>query len=263
MTSAKRQTKTHIVIPDTQTKAGVPLAHMDWIGQFIRDEYDGADLTVIHLGDHWDMPSLSSYDKGKGSMEGRRYVKDIDTGNEAFHRLSDPFADVLCDRHFLTGNHENRIARAAENDVQMEGLVTLDDLDTCDWNVHDFLDPVTLDGVTYAHYFYNPMTGRPFGGQSVDTRIKTIGYTFVMGHQPGLQRGMRSLTNGQRIHGIIAGSCYLHDEEYLGPQGNHAWQGIVVLHQVERGNFDVMEVSLDYLCRRFENKRLSQFLWRH
>lgn len=262
MPSAKRQTKTHIVIPDTQTKAGVPLAHLDWIGNYIRDEYDGTDLTVVHLGDHWDMPSLCSYDKGKGSMEGRRYVKDIAVGNDAFHMLSDPFADVLADRHLLIGNHEYRITRAADNDAQMDGLVTLDDLDTCDWNVHGFLEPVELDGVTYSHYFANPMTGRPYGGQSVDTRIKTIGYTFVMGHQQGLQRGMRSLTNGRRVHGIIAGSCYLHDEDYLGPQGNNVWRGIVVLHQVEKGNFDVMEVSLDYLCRRYENKRLTQFLWR-
>jgi hypothetical protein len=55
---------------------------------------------------------------------------------------------------------------------------------------------------------------------------------------------------------MVAGSCYLHDEEYLGPQGNFVWRGILVCHQVEDGDYDVMEVSLDYLSRRYEGRRL-------
>lgn len=262
MPSAKRQTKTHIVIPDTQTKAGVPLAHMDWIGQFIRDEYEGADLAVIHLGDHWDMPSLSSYDKGRKAMEGRRYVKDIDAGNDAFHRLSDPFADIDADRHFLLGNHENRITRAAEADAQLDGLCTLDDLDTAGWQVHGFLDPITLDGVTYAHYFYNPMTGRPYSGANVEARLKTVGHSFTMGHQQGRKFGQVDTIRGSHL-GLVAGSCYIHDEDYLGFQTVNYWRGIVVCHQVENGEYDPMFVSLDYLCRRYEGKRLSAVKWRH
>jgi hypothetical protein len=261
--SAKRQTKVHIVIPDTQCKPGTPTTHLPWIGQFIHDEYAGTDLTVIHIGDHWDMPSLSSYDKGRKAMEGRRYVKDVDFANNGFHLLSDPFADDVVDRHFFMGNHENRITRAAESDAQLDGIVTLEHLDTCGWNVHDFLVPVTIDGVTYSHYFANPMTGRPYSGQSMDTRLKTVGYSFTMGHQQGLHVGMRSLTNGQRHRALVAGSCYLHDEDYLGPQGNNVWRGILVCHQVERGNYDLMEVSLDYLARRYEGKRLSAVRWRH
>ena len=37
----------------------------------------------MHLGDHWDMASLSSYDKGKRAFENRRYKKDIEAGNVA------------------------------------------------------------------------------------------------------------------------------------------------------------------------------------
>ena len=46
---------------------------------------------IVHIGDHWDMPSLSSYDKkGSRQMEGKRYVKDIDVGNEAMDRFMAP-----------------------------------------------------------------------------------------------------------------------------------------------------------------------------
>lgn len=262
----KQDSKTHVVIGDTQVKPGVATAHLSWIGQYIAEEYDGANLTVIHMGDHFDMPSLSSYDRGKGAMEGRRYSKDIEAGVKGIELLSEPFAHVPCRRVFLTGNHENRIARAAEDNVQMDGIVTLDHvrlpLQKLGWEVHDFLEPVTIDGVCYSHYFANPMTGRPYGGQSMDTRLKTVGYSFTMGHQQGLATGMRSLTNGQRHRALVVGSSYLHDEDYLGPQGNHCWRGILVCHQVERGNYDLLEVSLDYLCRRFEGKRLSAIKWR-
>jgi hypothetical protein len=261
----KFQTKVHIVIPDTQVSPGVPTMHMGWIGQYIKDEYDGADLTVVHLGDHWTMDSLSTYDrKGGQRMEGRRYLRDVDAGNKAFSDLHLHFKPVKCRRVFLMGNHEYRINRAAESDAQLEGVVDLSHLCVGDWGweVHNFLEPVKIDGVTYAHYFANPMTGRPYGGASMDTRLKTVGYSFTGGHEQGLKIGIRSLTNGERHRALVAGSCYIHDEQYLGPQGNNCWRGILVCHGVERGNYDLMEVSLDYLARRYEGKRLSAVKWR-
>ena len=70
---------THLVIPDTQAKDGTPTDHLRWIGQLIVDEHPD---TVVHLGDHADMPSLSSYDVGKRSFEGRRYSADIEAAKE-------------------------------------------------------------------------------------------------------------------------------------------------------------------------------------
>ena len=252
----------HVVIPDTQIRPDVPTAHLEWIGQYIADEFAGEDLTIVHLGDHWDMPSLSSYDRGKKQMEGRRVVADIFAGNDGFALLDAPISAVPKwnpRKVLLRGNHENRITRAIDSDPQLEGLLSLDLLDSKDWEVHDFLEVVEAGGIFYSHYFYHPQTGRPYGGQNVETRLKTIGHSFTMGHQQGLLYGLRALTTG-RQHGLIAGSCYLADEEYRGPQGNAEWRGIVVCNQVENGSYDIMTVSLDYLCRRFEGVRLSEFM---
>ena len=117
-----------------------------------------------------------------------------------------------------------------------------------------------LDGVAYAHFFYNPMTGKPFGG-NVESRLKTIGHTFTMGHQQTLMYGLRFVA-GKSQHGLIAGSCYLHDEDYKGPQGNSHWRGIIVKHEVRDGSYDPMFVSLDYLCRRYEETTLERFVAR-
>lgn len=264
--SARLEAVTHVVIPDTQHGPGLRDHHLWWAGQYIHDQFGGARAKrtrLIHLGDHWNMASLSSYDrKGGKLMEGRRYEADIEAGNDGFDALNTPIEDdPFLSKDFFDGNHEDRVSRAINADAVMDGAMSLDhmNVEAWGWTRSGFLVPKELDGVTYAHYFANPSTGRPYGGQSMDTRLKTIGFSFTMGHQQGLKQGMRELTNGTRHRGLVAGSYYLHDEHYLGPQGNNVWRGIVVCHQVEAGDYDVMEVSLDYLCRRYEGMRLSAF----
>jgi len=264
---------THIMIPDTQAKPGVPTDHLSWIGNFIVDNYHNKNIKIVHIGDHWDMPSLSIYDKGTKKMEGRRYQDDLDAGNEAFEVLNKPFYDYnehrkkvkqklwLPPKHFTKGNHEDRIERALNADSQLERMLKLDDrlFEKHGWTVHSFTEPVWLDGVAYAHYFYNPMTGKPHGGQNIETRLKTIGHTFSMGHQQTLMYGLRFVA-GKSQHGLVAGACYLHDEDYKGPQGNAHWRGIIVKHQVKDGSYDPMFVSLDYLCRKYEGSSLENFM---
>lgn len=269
----ERVPRTHVVIPDTQTKPGVPIAHLNWIGRYIVDQFAGRDgVTLIHLGDHWDLPALSSYDRGTKSMEGRRYVEDIAAGNNAFDALCAPLEcynkrqrarhrrQWWPDRHFLLGNHENRITRACELDAQMDGLLSLEQLNaaTHGWRVHEFLKIVRLDGIAYSHYFINNATGAPISGM-IETRIKSIGCSFVQGHQQGLKAGMIETVGGRR-RGLVAGSAYLHNEAYRGPQATNEWRGILVLHEVEDGDYCLMEVSLAWLCSRYEGVSLTQFM---
>jgi len=263
--------RTHLIIPDTQAKPGVPTDHLGWIGQYIVDRKPDV---IVHLGDHADMESLSSYDVGKASFEGRRYVADIDAANDAFDVLCKPLdqfnamkrehkhAQYLPDRHITLGNHEHRIVRAADCDPKLVGLLQLEHLNYAGhgYQVHDFLQPICVDGIWYTHFWANPMTGRPYGGNAA-SRLKQIGHTFVMGHQQTLDYAVRFLPGtGQQQFGLIAGACYLHDEDYKGPQGNAHWRGVIMLHEVDGdGSADPMFVSLDYLCRKYEGVRLSKF----
>lgn len=268
----KIQATTHVVIPDTQAKSGVPTDHLKWIGQYIVDEFHDEPIKIIHLGDHADMPSLSSYDKGKKSMEGRRYTIDIKAANDAWlvlnsaleafnkNRRKTKHRPWLPERHILLGNHEDRIARAVELDAQLEGVISTDDLiyTQTGWTVHPFLKPVELDGIFYSHYWQNTMTGKPLGGSAL-ARLKTLGHSYTMGHQQVLDYAIR-FVKGQSQHALVAGACYLHDEDYKGYQGNAHWRGIIVCHEVREGSYDPMFISLDYLCRRYENMRLADFM---
>ena len=260
--------RTHCVIPDTQVKPGSPMDHLDWIGKYIV-EYQPD--TIIHLGDHADMESLSAYDKGR-KAEGRRVKYDIEAARLAWDVLNKPIEQhnwkkrknkekqYKPDKHITLGNHEERIITHVDANPNLHHLLSISDLglDRYDWQVHKFLDVVEVDGIHYSHYFANQLSGRPIGG-TIDNRLKQIGFTFTMGHQQTKLVGSRYLANGERQRGLVCGTCYLYDDAYR-KQANAAWHGIIIKHEVENGDYDLMEVSLDYLCRKYEQMRLHTFM---
>ena len=249
--------KRHLVIPDTQVKPGAPLGCMTWAGRAILEYRPDV---VIHIGDHWDMSSLNSYDSPL-KMEKRRLIDDVKAGNDAMRELLRPLREYQRKHKrfnqysprliFCMGNHENRIARTIEKYPQiLDGFVSTDILKLDDWEVQDFLTVIQIDGINYSHYFYNPDSGRPFGG-TIENRLKNIGASFTQGHQQGLRYGIKPTVTGKTFHGLVCGSYYQHCEEYRGPQATNEWRGIVIKNEVQDGNYDIMPLSMDYLRRRF------------
>lgn len=250
----------HFVIPDIQAKPGVDFKYLKAIGHYIVEKQPDV---IICLGDFADMPSLSSYDVGKKSFEGRRVKNDIQAAHDAMRHLLSPLWDYQFrqfqnkkrryrPRMVMTlGNHENRINRALENDPKIEGLFDENSLgyDGLGWEVYPFLDVVVVDGVAYSHYFSTGVAGRPASSASAQLSKKHM--SCVAGHQQGLQIATAHRADGKRLTSIIAGSCYEHDEEYMGPQGNKHWRGCLMLHDVNDGEFDLMPVSLKYLKNKY------------
>jgi predicted phosphodiesterase len=78
-----------LVIPDTQVRDGVNLDHLEACGRYIIDKKPDV---IVHIGDHFDMPSVSYYNK-KIEVEGQRIVKDIDSGKEGMARLMKPLME--------------------------------------------------------------------------------------------------------------------------------------------------------------------------
>lgn len=120
---------------------------------------------------------------------------------------------------------------------------------------------VVLDGVVYAHYFAAVNTGRPIGGTAAN-KLNHIGESFVQGHVQGYEVGTKQYSTGRIRKGMVAGSCYLHDESYKGMANNH-WRGIVILNEVNKGDYCEMPLSLDYLCRKYEGRSLGSYLRRN
>ncbi|HMU99082.1 MAG TPA: metallophosphoesterase [Chitinophagales bacterium] len=249
----------HLIIPDTQVKHGLDFSYLRRIGQYIIDKKPDV---VVHLGDFADMESLSSYDVGKKSFEGKRYVKDIAAAKEAMDKLLGPMREfnirakknkekqykprlVLC-----LGNHEERIERAVNSDPKLEGLIKYEDLPYEDWEVHSFLKPVFIDGIAYCHYFPTGVMGRP--STTATSMVSKLHMSCIAGHQQGKQVAYGKRPDGSTITCIIAGSCYEHNETYLDHQSNNHFRGILLAHRVNNGCFDECFVSLDYLKERYD-----------
>lgn len=248
------------MVPDTQIKPGVPLDHIKWIANYIVDKRPD-ELTLI--GDWADMASLSSYDVGKKAFEGRKYTDDIAVANEALAMLCGPIDAELARierghrtrwnlrKRITLGNHENRIVRAVNNDRKLEGLIGIGDLRFKEFgfDVHPFLETVSVDGVAYCHYFVSGVMGRPVTTARALLQKKYM--SCFAGHQQGYDVATAYRGDGNRITSIICGSCYLHEEDFLGPQGNKHFRGLVMLNEVADGSFDEMKISLDYLRDKY------------
>lgn len=250
----------HLVLPDVQAKHGQDFTFLHNIGQYIVEKQPE---TIVCIGDFSDMESLSSYDQGKKSFEGRRYKKDVQATHEAMETLLMPLWDFNLKakrnkekqykpRMVLTlGNHCNRINRAVNNDPKLDGVLSIDDLKYKEygWEVYPFLDVVIVNNIAYSHYFVTGTMGRPCTTASAQLNKKHM--SCIAGHQQGLQIATAHRADGKSLTSIIAGSCYMHEEEYMGPQGNKHWRGILVLNDVNDGEFDLMPVSLKYLNNKY------------
>jgi hypothetical protein len=251
---------THFVIPDCQVRPGDDLQFLRAIGNYIvRKQPD----VIVNLGDFADMPSLSSYDVGKKSFEGRRYILDVQAAKDAMEALTGPIKEFNSrakknkekqykPRMVLTlGNHENRINRAINDDPKLDGVLSVNDLEyeKYGWEVHPFLDVAIIDGIAYSHYFVTGIAGRP--ASSAAAQLNKTRMSSISGHQQGLQLATGNRADGARLQAIIAGSCYEHNEDYLGPQGNKHWRGALFLHDVNNGEFDLMNIKLDWLKKKY------------
>lgn len=247
----KKKPLSIIVIADTQAKDGISLEYCRWIGEYI---YDKQPDVVVHIGDHADCPSLSSYDKGKRSFEGRRLKLDIEAAKLGMDLIVGGFKkDGYNPRMvFCLGNHEERLDRLANDMPELSGFVGTEllNLEQYGWEVYPFLKPAVIENIFFVHFLANPFTGKPYGGTAM-SQLKTVGNSFVVGHKQVLDVAIRPTLDGKHQIGIINGAGYDHYEPYKGHTGNNHFRGLTVLHEVEDGFGLPMFVSLDYLKRKY------------
>ena len=254
MTSTSNPTKKHLFIPDCQVRPNVPLSHLSALGNYIVEKQPDV---IICAGDFADMHSLSSYDRATGKAEGARYAEDIDAADEAMLALLRPIykAKKYRPRMVLTlGNHEERIVRYANANPSLIGKVSYDDLPYSSWEVYDYLQPVVIDGISYCHFFPRNAQGRitqtKRGAPSARLQVLRELQSCTSGHLQGVDYYVHQ-TGDRRFHGLMAGSFYQHEEEYLSPQGTAYWRGVIVKHEVHDGQYDPCFISLDYLLNKY------------
>lgn len=259
---------THLLIGDPHATPYHNNSRFDLLGRFIADRKPDV---VVCIGDMASMESLCSYDKGKKCFEGRRYKKDVSATIEAQTRMFAPINAFNAGRardkkkqykprYVLTlGNHENRISRAVETQAELEGVISEDDLryKEFDWEVIPFLESITIDGISYCHYFTSGVMGRPVSGEHpAYTMLTKMFVSCVQGHSHLRDYCERTDANGRKIQALVGG-CFLDDnqwETYAGHANKLWWKGLVLLHDVENGQFEPEFINMKQLKKRYGSK---------
>ncbi len=244
-----------LMISDTQTKPGQEWPHLSKLSAFIiRRRPD----VIVHIGDHRDMPSLSTYDKGTKKAEGKTVYQDIAAGNAAMDVLLHDLKCLQAKQRrnkeklykprlvFCIGNHEERIMRHVNANPELHGFLDYSKLNLKGWEVYDYLEVARIEGILFSHYFANPGTGKPIGG-TIQNRLNKIKESFAQGHQQTFQFD-KCHTLNRTLLGVVAGAFYIHDEGYMGPQGNRQhWRGVTMFNQAQNGDAALEEIRLDDL----------------
>lgn len=246
--------KTLLVIPDTQCAHGRPIKHLGWIGSLIADRQPD---TVVHIGDHFDHPSISKY---ASPADGRRYQKDVDAGIAAIDLMLDTVgrrASGYRGKFVMTqGNHEQRLQRYLAAHPELQGALQdpTDELTQMGWEVVPFLQPITINGTRFCHYFPRSGSGNVMQDRNgaPDARAQALRemVNCTAGHRQNFSYYCHPLGD-QVVQSMIAGSCYLHNEPYLTPQGNHHFRGVILKTYQRSGYYDFETISLEQLRRRY------------
>lgn len=245
-----------LVIGDAHAKPGVSNDRFEWAGNYAAAKRPDV---IVDMGDWADMSSLSSYDIGKKSFEGRRYNDDVMAARDARARFETGIARVnrtlkgrkkagyYPEKVSLGGNHcEGRINRVLEDDPKLIGTISYEDLGYEDygWDYVPFREYYERAGLTFSHYFTSGVMGRPIGGEMPALSLLRKQFTScVSAHSHLLDFAHRTRPDGTRIWGIVAG-CFLDAtqwEEYAGPANLLWWRGLILLRGVKDGDIGSIE----------------------
>jgi hypothetical protein len=249
---------THLILPDSHSHPDHPNDRADWVGKLIVDLKPDV---FVNMGDQWDLSSLSGYDKGKASFQGRAYRRDLDAGKEYSERLFAPIRKAKKKRPlsiFIEGNHEERQRRLLEYHPELEGTIGFNDFEL-EKDYDDVIrykgntpGSVEVDGITYAHYFLAGISGRPLGGEHAAYTLLTKNFkSCTAAHSHTFDYCVRTDGNGRRIHGLVAGVYQDYNSEWAG-ELNKLWsRGVVIKRNVNNGDYDLEWVSLDRLKKEY------------
>ena len=242
---------THLVIGDPHCNPKASNDRFLWAGKLARDLKPD---TIVCMGDFSSLDSLSSYDKGKKSFEGRRYKKDIDHAHDALEKFNKGLNGRRSRKVMLLGNHEDRIDRIVDETPELDGTISTKDLKFKEfgWEVIAYQEPVAIDGVHYCHNYPTGIMGKPISGDNIARALLLKNkVSSTVGHCHLFDYSMCTIPSGRKVIGLSAG-CYLHHkEDYAKNTQRMWWSGLIVKRNVRNGEYDIETIEYNAVRREY------------
>lgn len=252
----------HLIVPDPHAHPDFSNKRAEWVGKLIKDTKPDV---VICMGDSADLASLSSYDKGKASFFGRSYERDIEAHLDFQEKMWKPMKKSkkkMPRTVFLEGNHEHRIKRVLDFEPHLAGSkvgLSFSDLDLDNYykEVVEYEGGtpgiITVDGVSYAHFFISGVMGRPIGGEHHAYSLISKNYSScTAAHSHTVDYAVRTRTDGKKIMGLVAGVYQDYQTPWAGKVQDLWWSGVVIKNNVEDGVYDPQFISLESLRKEYD-----------
>lgn len=226
-----------LIIPDSHAVPGLDNNRFTAAGRMILEMRPDE---VWCGGDLWDFPSLSSYDKGKRSFEGRRYKADLEAGLDAQEKLWAPVKAYNARQKrlkkqqynpyklFISGNHDTaRIDRVTDLHSELHGTLSVADLRLDEYwdEVVPFKERTVRHGFALSHYFPSGVMGQAIGGiHAANSLLTKNGMSTIAFHSHLWDHKILTKADGQKMMAIVAG-CYTHPKMIEGwnRDTHHLW----------------------------------------
>jgi hypothetical protein len=253
--------KTYIIIPDPHAHPNFNNDRADWLGKLILDIKPDV---VVNMGDTFDMPSLSSFDKGKASFQGASYEKDINSGLDFLDRTWHPIRKAKKKRPksvYLYANHEKRLDKVLEYQPELSGSkYGISRKDYCLEDYHNVVVDYNgqtpgiypSDGINFSHYMVSGVMGRPIGGDNhARSLLSKTHSSCIVAHSHLFDYAIHSSPDGKKTMGLVAGVFQDYQSTWAGNCNNLWWSGVQILRDVEGGTYDLSCISIEALRRTY------------
>lgn len=241
----------HLVIGDVHAAPGQDFRRFRWLGRMVRALLSPGDR-VIQVGDWFDFEGLCRHKTVKDRAKHR--VKDeIEAGHAALAAYHDGLGGHRVDHYVTEGNHDTRLAKLADDSPWLEGLVDVwSEHRRWGWHVEPFDSPLRLDGVAYQHFLRNEQSPRAIGGVNAARRIVEVaGESITVGHSHFYRRHIHTTGTGKRMHGLVAGCYFEHDDDFAGRTNRKYWRGALLKHDVVDGDYRLEDWPIQAIQREW------------
>lgn len=254
-----------LVIPDCQNAPDHPIEHLKALGNWILDNKPD---WVHDSGDWNDNKAAGRYEsEGVKGLKKRSIKEDLDWAKHCndvlwgpvnrYNKKANKTRRYNPRKTRTLGNHENRLVILSEATPWIKELIfNEENFNEKEHNIEvfPFLEVIEISGVMFSHFFpissdgTTKQTNR--GQANARLQVQRLAQSATAGHQQGLSTHTQT-TPKKRLRGVIAGSFYMHDEDYMGPSGNNYWRGVLYKRNIQNGDYDLQEISLNSLLEEY------------